>query len=177
VNLKKKLEWYWRVNLLGPGPRLMRKEFTGLRSHKGWETLLYITLVKVTRRCPWLHHSVLWCLCAIWWWHSRTYVLHHFQIDFFLKKNHTCVHILPLLNKTVMGDNLSPSLCLSLSLTHTHTYTHTHTHTRTIIIIIISFMELGHLLTHSSLMYPEVSSKVYHDSFCQLGSTVRGSDA
>jgi len=128
VNLKKKLEWYWRVNLLGPGPRLMRKEFTGLRSHKGWETLLYITLVKVTRRCPWLHHSVLWCLCAIWWWHSRTYVLHHFQIDFFLKKNHTCVHILPLLNKTVMGDNLSPSLCLSLSLTHTHTYTHTHTH-------------------------------------------------
>jgi len=32
-------------------------------------------------------------------------------------------------------------------------------------------MELGHLLTRSGLMYPEVSSKVYHDSFCQLGSS------
>ena len=26
---------YLRVNLLGPGPRLMKKEFTGPRSHKG----------------------------------------------------------------------------------------------------------------------------------------------
>ena len=34
----------------------------------------------------------------------------------------------------------------------------------------ISLMELGHLLTRSGLTYPEVSSKVYHDSFCQLGS-------
>jgi len=33
-------------------------------------------------------------------------------------------------------------------------------------------MELGHLLTRSGLKYPEVSSKVYHDSFCQLGSSV-----
>ena len=36
----------------------------------------------------------------------------------------------------------------------------------------ITFMEFGHLLTRSSLTYPEVSSKVYHDSFCQLGSSV-----
>ena len=36
----------------------------------------------------------------------------------------------------------------------------------------ISFMELGHLLTCSGLTYPEVSSKVYHDSFCQLDSSV-----
>ena len=36
----------------------------------------------------------------------------------------------------------------------------------------VSFMELGHLLTRSGLMYPEVSSKVYHDSFCQLGSSI-----
>ena len=42
----------------------------------------------------------------------------------------------------------------------------------TIIIIIISFMELGHLLTRSGLTYPEVSSKVYHDSFRQLGSSI-----
>jgi len=35
----KKMEKYLRVNLLGPGPRLMEKELTGPRSHKGWETL------------------------------------------------------------------------------------------------------------------------------------------
>jgi len=39
----KKMERYLRVNLLGPGPRLMKKEFTGPRSHKGWETLIYST--------------------------------------------------------------------------------------------------------------------------------------
>jgi len=33
-------------------------------------------------------------------------------------------------------------------------------------------MELRHLLTSSSLTYPEASSKVYHDSFCQLGSSI-----
>jgi hypothetical protein len=33
-------------------------------------------------------------------------------------------------------------------------------------------MELGHLLTHSRLTYPEVSSKVCHDSFRQLGNSV-----
>ena len=31
----KKMERYLRVNLLGPGPRLMKKDFTGPRSHKG----------------------------------------------------------------------------------------------------------------------------------------------
>ena len=33
-------------------------------------------------------------------------------------------------------------------------------------------MELGHLLTHFGLTYPEVCSNFYHDSFCQLGSSV-----
>jgi hypothetical protein len=33
-------------------------------------------------------------------------------------------------------------------------------------------MQLGHLLTRSGLTYPEVSSKVWHDSFCQLGNSV-----
>ena len=33
--LKKKLERYLQVNLSGPGPRLMEKEFTGPQSHKG----------------------------------------------------------------------------------------------------------------------------------------------
>ena len=33
-------------------------------------------------------------------------------------------------------------------------------------------MELGHLLTRSDLTYPEVSSKVCHVSFCQLGNSV-----
>jgi len=30
-----KIERYLRVNLLGPGPRLMKKEFTGPLSHSG----------------------------------------------------------------------------------------------------------------------------------------------
>ena len=33
-------------------------------------------------------------------------------------------------------------------------------------------MELGHLLTRSGLTHPEVSSNVYHDTFCQLDSNV-----
>ena len=45
-------------------------------------------------------------------------------------------------------------------------YQHHHHHLH------ISFMDLGHLLTRSGLTYPEVPSKVYHDSFCQLGSSV-----
>jgi len=40
MNLKK-LGRCLRVNLLGPGSRLIKKEFTGPRSHKGCETLLY----------------------------------------------------------------------------------------------------------------------------------------
>ena len=36
----------------------------------------------------------------------------------------------------------------------------------------MSIMELGHLLTRSSLAYLEVSSEVCHDSFCQLGNSV-----
>jgi len=36
----------------------------------------------------------------------------------------------------------------------------------------ISVIELGHLLTRSGLTYPEISSKVCHDSFCQLGNSV-----
>jgi hypothetical protein len=40
MNLKKILERSLRVNLLGPGPRLMKKEFTGPRSHKVRETLI-----------------------------------------------------------------------------------------------------------------------------------------
>ena len=36
----------------------------------------------------------------------------------------------------------------------------------------ISVMELGHLFTRSGFTYPEVSSKVYHDSLCQQGSSI-----
>ena len=36
----------------------------------------------------------------------------------------------------------------------------------------ISVMELGHFLTRSGLTYPEVFSKVCHDSFCKLGNSV-----
>ena len=59
---------------------------------------------------------------------------------------------------------------------HTHTHTHTQTHTHIYIYIYIyhriSVMQLGHLLTRSGLTYPEVPSKVYHDSFCQSDSSV-----
>jgi len=54
----KKLERHLRVNLLGPGPCLIKKEFTGLRSHKGWETLIYsnslmyVTVKKSTCATP-----------------------------------------------------------------------------------------------------------------------------
>ena len=47
-----------------------------------------------------------------------------------------------------------------------HHYHHHHHHH------LISVMELGHLLTRSGLTYPEISSKVFHDSFCQLGNSV-----
>ena len=43
-------------------------------------------------------------------------------------------------------------------------YHHHHHH--------ISVMELGHLLTHSGLAYPEVSSKFCHDAFSLLGNSV-----
>jgi len=36
----KKMGSYLRVNLLGPGPRLIKKEFTGARYHNSWETLV-----------------------------------------------------------------------------------------------------------------------------------------
>jgi len=36
----------------------------------------------------------------------------------------------------------------------------------------LSVTELGHFLTRSGLTYPEISSKVYQDSFCPLGSSV-----
>ena len=49
-------------------------------------------------------------------------------------------------------------------LTHTHTDHHHHHH--------ISVVEVGHLLTCSGLTHPEVSSKVCHNSFCQLGNSV-----
>ena len=48
----KKMESYLRVNLLGPGPRLVKKECTVPRSHKGSETLAN----KVYMYC------FLWCL-------------------------------------------------------------------------------------------------------------------
>jgi len=41
MNLKK-LERYLGVNLLEPGSRLIKKEFTGPRSHKCWETLVWM---------------------------------------------------------------------------------------------------------------------------------------
>jgi len=44
MNLKK-FGRYLGVNLLGPGPRLIKKEFTGPRSRRGWEKLHYMNIV------------------------------------------------------------------------------------------------------------------------------------
>jgi len=41
----------------------------------------------------------------------------------------------------------------------------------------ISVIKLDHLLTFSGLIYSEVSSKLYRDCICQLGSIIRGGDA
>ena len=49
MNLKK-MERYLRVNLLGPGPRLIKKQFTRPRSHKVWENIVFnisITIIMV----------------------------------------------------------------------------------------------------------------------------------
>jgi len=50
------MERYLLVNLLGPGPRLMKKEFTGPRSHKGWETA-YAAFI--------IHFYKLMCICWV----------------------------------------------------------------------------------------------------------------
>ena len=47
---------------------------------------------------------------------------------------------------------------------NSHHHHHHHHH--------IFVMELGHLLTRSGLMCPEVSSKVCHESFCRLWNSV-----
>jgi len=44
----KEMERYLRVNLLGPGPRLTKKEFTGPRSQECWEAPLYSPKCDVT---------------------------------------------------------------------------------------------------------------------------------
>jgi len=59
MNLKK-FESYLRVNLLGPGPRLVEKVFTGPRSRKGSEnTALKGTKLRIMlygeMELPWLH--------------------------------------------------------------------------------------------------------------------------
>jgi hypothetical protein len=40
-----------KKNLLGPGPRLTKKEFTGPWSHKGWDTLYQMKKARVLRMC------------------------------------------------------------------------------------------------------------------------------
>ena len=52
-------------------------------------------------------------------------------------------------------------------MSHNHLHLRHHHHHQH-----VSVMQLGHLLTRSGLTYPEVSSEVCHDSFCQLGNSV-----
>ena len=63
----------------------------------------------------------------------------------------------------ILPDDVKHFLSVSLSFVEiVHHHHHHH----------ISVMELGHLLTRSGLTYPEVFSKVCHNSFCQLGNSV-----
>ena len=58
----------------------------------------------------------------------------------------------------------SSKTCMKLTSAKCRRRHHHHHH--------LSVMELGHLLTHSGLTYPEVFSKVCHDSFRQLENSV-----
>jgi len=53
----KKMERYLRVNLLGPGPRLMEKEFTGTRSHLA---LMAMATVDYLKECRGLLCNIAW---------------------------------------------------------------------------------------------------------------------
>jgi hypothetical protein len=55
---------------------------------------------------------------------------------------------------------------LTISVTDNYHHHHHHHHHH------ISVMELSHLLTRSGLTYREVSSKVCHNSFCELENSV-----
>ena len=67
-------------------------------------------------------------------------------------------------NKSVYGYTVRSVLTANCSTVCRRHHHHHHHH--------ISFMQLGHLLTRSGLTYPEVSSKVYRDSFRQSESSV-----
>jgi hypothetical protein len=63
----------------------------------------------------------------------------------------------------IFKSDINMAATYSSALDHHHHHHHHHH---------ISVMELGHMLTRSGLTYPEVSSNVCHDSFCQLGNSV-----
>ena len=89
------------------------------------------------------------------------YIMHiflSFSIQSCISNRNFCIPI-PKENQI----QLQNSFYTTTPFTHHHHHHHNHH---------ISVMELCHLLTRSGLTYPEVSSKVYHDSFCQLGSSV-----
>ena len=75
--------------------------------------------------------------------------------------------------------HITTPACTGQLCTHAHTYKHKHftylfygQYSSSSSSSSYIFHGVGHLLTRSGLTYSEVSSKVYHDSFCQLGSSV-----
>jgi len=73
----------------------------------------------------------------------------------------TLLRLIPAI--TCLARDVGPAVLLTNRSIHHHHHHHHH----------ISVTELfGHLLTRSGLTYLEVSSKVCHDSFCQLGNIV-----
>ena len=75
-----------------------------------------------------------------------------------------CIPLVWLGSNTIKNTHLLDQIKHYVLINFYYAHAHHHHH--------ISVMELGHLLTRSGLMYPEVSSKVCHDSFCQLENSV-----
>ena len=79
----------------------------------------------------------------------------------------SCENFIAILTPTVMFlFYLMPATAWLIQTYHHNHHHHHHHHHH------VSVMELGHLLTRTGLTHPEVFSKVCHDSFCQLGSSV-----
>jgi len=97
-----------------------------------------------------LLYTILYC--TVLYYTTLHYTVLYYTILYYTTLNYTVLY------NTIQYNAIQNNTTLY----YTTLYYHHH----------ISVMELGHLLTRSGLTYPETSSKVCHDSFCQLGNSV-----
>ena len=112
------------------------------------------TYVKKQSPCPVYRFRDLWCVLA------RLELLKYISVSWMLILK--CVWV-PYIIKLRFNSECTGKCLFGCDATYHHHHHHHHH---------ISVMELRHLLTRSSFTHPEVSSKVCHDSFCQLGNIV-----